>query len=1372
MTDAPLPRLSHGNPARPGVTLDDGGAEIAVHAPDATLVEFCLFDADGRETARLPLPARSGALHHGRLDGLSAGALYGFRAHGPWDPGAAMRFNPAKLLLDPHARAFTAEPVWTDALRAHAPGAPSAPDPRDSAPHMPRSVATRDLPLIDPAERPRRPWSDTVIYEAHVRGLTRLHPEIPEDLRGTYEALAHPAILAHLARLGVTALELLPVQAFMDEPHLVERGLVNYWGYNPFGYFAPSPRYMGPRGAAGLRDAVAALHAAGIEVILDVVYNHTAESHESGPMLAFRGLDDAGYYRHAPGAPDGDYVNDTGCGNTLDLSKPPARQLMRESLAWWAQRIGIDGFRFDLAPVLGRGRDGGFDPGSDLLADLVADPALQGIKLIAEPWDIGPGGYRVGEFPPGWAEWNDRFRDGARRFWQGWAGGAQDLASGLLGSAERFDAGGRAAWASVNFVAAHDGFTLADTTLYAERRNHANGEDNRDGHQGEVSDPMGPEGPGDEGGGDAAREAARVRRRRNLILTVFAAQGTPMLRAGDERGQSQGGNNNAYCQDNETTWLDWQADDAGLTGFAAAAAALRARLPVLRRPVFLHGAPRADGCPDCEWAGLAGGDPDWGAEAPAGYVLVLRGEDGADHAPAALAFNASDHASPLRPPAPGPGLTWALALTTETPDGAPASCDLPDAIPPATALVLEAVPAGSALSRLSARMGIFERYWEVSGREHVAGPDTQTALLRAMGFDLGEDAEADAARLLAGIEAEDAARRLPREAVVEAGVADAFRLSPPLAWTLTLEDGAPLSGAAGAPLPALPPGLHALEAGGEAVLLAAAPPLAPQVAGETGRPRVWGATGAVYALTSARSLGEGDFEDLATAAEGLARLGADFLGVNPVHALGAAHAGISPYSPTSRTALDPRRIALDQVPGFPDCAEARAAIDAEADALAAWRDTEFCDPALAARIRAPALRALFAAFEQGRGADPAAFEAWLAEGGRPRARFATFEALSLAHGEDWRAWPEPFRDPESPQVAEFAAREAAEIRFHAWAQWTASTQLQAAQARAKAAGMGLGLYLDIAVGVRPDGAEAWARPAAFARGVSLGAPPDALNAAGQVWALAPFNPEGLRAARYAPFRDMLRATMAPAGAVRIDHVIGLDRAFWAPENGAPGGYVRFPSALLLALVRIEAARAGCVVVGEDLGTVPDGLRAALDASGLHGCAILQFEGGPPGFRPPADFPARSLASFGTHDTPTLAGWWEAADAELREALGHVDAPAARAMREDRAGSRAALGRLLAETGHAPEGLNPDAPPATLPPELRDAIHGVLAASGSALAAVQIDDALDERRQQNVPGTVNEAPNWRLRHAAPADALDAAPGLRRAAEIFGKARPRT
>ncbi|MEO1686770.1 MAG: alpha-amylase family glycosyl hydrolase, partial [Pseudomonadota bacterium] len=387
-------RITEGRPDRLGLRCDASGADIAVASETAERIELCLFDGL-RETARLTLPERTGFIHHGRVEGLRPGKLYGLRAHGPWDPAAARRFNPAKLLLDPWATALSGRPDWHDGQRAHAPGAPLTPDPRDSAPHMPRCIAAPPPAPVDPAERPRRPWSETLIYEAHVRALTRRHPDVPAPLRGTYEALGHPAILDHLDGLGVTALELQPIACFADEPRLVALGLTNHWGYNPAALLAPEPRFMGPGGAAGLREAIRALHARGIEVILDVVANHTAELEAEGPMLSLRGLCDAGYYRHAPEAPargEGRaYVNWSGCGNTLDLSNPMAQRLVLDALRHWAEGYGVDGFRFDLAPVLGRdGPDGAFDAGAGFLDALRQDPVLAPLKLIAEPWDLGP----------------------------------------------------------------------------------------------------------------------------------------------------------------------------------------------------------------------------------------------------------------------------------------------------------------------------------------------------------------------------------------------------------------------------------------------------------------------------------------------------------------------------------------------------------------------------------------------------------------------------------------------------------------------------------------------------------------------------------------------------------------------------------------------------------------------------------------------------------------------------------------------------------------------------------------------------------------------------------------------------------------------
>lgn len=685
-----MTRLLPGLPHPLGLTLTDAGANLALPSAHAARIDWCLFDAQGRETARLPLPERTGDIHHGFLPGMKDGDAYGLRVHGPWDPDAGHRFNPAKLLLDPWARALTAPVRWSPALRTRAPD--GGPDPADSGAAMPKCLARRDPPPIDPAERPNVPWDRTVIYEAHVKSLTMLHPEVPEPLRGTYDALGHPAVIAHLQALGVTALELMPVTAFMDEPRLTAMGLVNHWGYNPYGFLIPEHRFHGPSGADGLRQAVRRLHEAGIEVILDFVPNHTAELDDSGPVLHLRGLDDAGFHLHAPGEPRG-YVNHSGCGNTVDLGNPGAQRLMLDALRWWAQVIGADGFRFDLGAVMGRAGGRAFDPEAAFLHALRQDPVLGGLKLIAEPWDIGPGGYVAGQFPAPFAEWNDGLRDAARRAWRGDRRGAHDLAGALLGSAQRFDRNGRRPWSSINFVASHDGFTLADQTMFATRRNIANGEGNRDGHAGEVSDAMGPEGPSR----DPAVTAARDRRRRALLATQFVAQGVPMLRMGDEVAHSQGGNNNAYCQDNPVSWIDWAAGDADLLAFARACGRLRARLPVLRQPRFLHGALRADGRFDAEWLGADGGPPAWEDDRLPAKLLLLRGsaeapEGTEDPAPVLLALNFGAAPVALALPEAGPGLRWRMALDTTTPRGDPDPDRAPGVLPPGALLVWEGAP--------------------------------------------------------------------------------------------------------------------------------------------------------------------------------------------------------------------------------------------------------------------------------------------------------------------------------------------------------------------------------------------------------------------------------------------------------------------------------------------------------------------------------------------------------------------------------------------------------------------------------------------------------------------------------------------------------
>jgi len=613
-----------GSPHQLGAHFDGGGTNFAVFSQNGEQVFLCLFTADGQhEDARIALPERTGHIWHGYIPGLKPGALYGYRVAGPFDPHNGHRFNLNKLLIDPYTREFHGDFTTHSATYAYQRNDPQADlsfDTRDSAAHIPKSVVSDPNAFKTDATTLQKGWDNTLIYEAHVKGLTIQHPDIPTDLRGTYDGLSHPAIIEHLHKLGVSSIELLPVQAIKSEAGLSARGLSNYWGYNTVGFFAPEPRYFGPSGVAGFRKMVDAYHTAGIEVILDVVYNHSAESDHLGPTLSFRGLDNLAYYR----LHDADkryYANDTGCGNTLDFGHPIVIRMVMDSLRFWVTTMGVDGFRFDLAPVLAREHHG-FDRRSGFLDALRQDPVLSRVKLIAEPWDIGPGGYQLGSFPSEFAEWNDRARDTVRKFWRGDAHSGQSLGSTLLGSAGVFDHRGRRAWSSVNFAASHDGFTMADTTRFEQRHNHANGENNRDGHGDNHSDNFGVEGPSD----DPAIRAQRAQRHRNLMATVLLSQGTPMLLAGDEGAHTQSGNNNSYCQDNETTWINWQALDPDMITFAEWITAFRKQNPLLSQQDFLHGAIRtSDLKPDVAWFALDGTPLDWNDPDLSQLSLLLRG---------------------------------------------------------------------------------------------------------------------------------------------------------------------------------------------------------------------------------------------------------------------------------------------------------------------------------------------------------------------------------------------------------------------------------------------------------------------------------------------------------------------------------------------------------------------------------------------------------------------------------------------------------------------------------------------------------------------------------------------------------------------------
>jgi len=610
-----------------GASYDGTGTNFALFSEVAEQVDLCLFGDDGTET-RVALPETDAFVWHGYLPGIGPGQRYGYRVDGPYDPATGRRCNPAKLLIDPYAKAVEGEVRWDPAVFAYPFGSPDGRNDADSAAFVPRSVVTSPYFDWDTDRPPRIPYHETVIYEAHVRGLTRLHPELTPEERGTFRGLTHPAVIGHLTRLGVTAIELMPVHQFVTDGGLSQRGLANYWGYNTIGFFAPHNGYAagGQRGeqVQEFKAMIAGLHRAGLEVILDVVYNHTAEGNHLGPTLSFRGIDNAAYYRLRDDDPRY-YLDTTGTGNSLLMRHPHVLQMIMDSLRYWVTEMHVDGFRFDLAAALARqfhevDRLSGF-------FDLVQqDPVVSQVKLIAEPWDVGEGGYQVGNFPPLWSEWNGKYRDTVRDFWRGQPATLPEFASRLTGSSDLYETSGRRPVASVNFVTAHDGFTLADLVSYERKHNEANGEDNRDGTDDNRSWNCGVEGATE----DKAVLDLRARQRRNFLATLFCSQGVPMLLAGDELGRSQQGNNNAYCQDNELSWIDWSgAGQDGLLEFTRALATLRREHPVFRRRRFFRGRDGGGHGPDIAWLTPAGREMtghDWQTSYARAVAVFLNGD--------------------------------------------------------------------------------------------------------------------------------------------------------------------------------------------------------------------------------------------------------------------------------------------------------------------------------------------------------------------------------------------------------------------------------------------------------------------------------------------------------------------------------------------------------------------------------------------------------------------------------------------------------------------------------------------------------------------------------------------------------------------------
>jgi glycogen operon protein len=1346
-----------------GVVVSPHGLETALALPNAEGVFLCLYDGD-REVFRAAMNRDAGGVFRGLAPGFGDGARYGFRVQGPYDPGRGQRFDASKLLADPYAFRFDRPFRLHPSMFAHG---------EDSGPYAPKAIA--GAPPSGEPGRKRIAAESLVIYELNLHGFSRLNPAVPETARGTFAGLAHPASIAHLAALGATAIEIMPADPFVDERHLPPLGLANAWGYNSVVFGSPDPR-LAPGGWAEVRAATDALHAAGMEAILDVVFNHNGESDQFGPTLSFRGLDNAAWFRLDPNDP-ATYVNDAGTGNFLALDRALVVDMAIGALRRWMIHGGIDGFRFDLATALGRGPDG-FNPHALFFQALAEDPVLRGARLIAEPWDVGPGGYQLGAFGPAFAEWNGRFRDAARRFWRGDAGMRGEIATRMAGSRDLF-ARAAAASKSVNYVVAHDGFTLADLVSYEKKHNEANGEHNRDGTDWNFSWNNGVEGPSQ----DAAIVAARARDQRNLLTLLFASRGAPMLAMGAELGFSQRGNNNAYAQDNAMTAIHWSEADPSLIAFTQRLAEARRAHPALSRDAFLTGAPfDASGLPDVEWRNAEGPMTlsEWNDPAGPVLVAVFAAPDDGGVDRVVVAMNRSNEEVELTLPEPRPGMAWRTLVDTHDPQAPERPLAIADRqrLHARSCLILAesplpggglrgGPPTAGTVEALASAAGIAGDWLDVSGKRTIVSPETKIALLAALGLETGS--EAQARESLTRVLDETRLRRIPYSLVLrpDGPLATPLRGAPRgCDVRIECEDGRILEQRVRAgqgarldlpdgrsveertiALPDLPLGRHRLTADGVACRLTVAPPecYLPDAA----KRKRFGVTAQLYAQRRAGDQGIGDFSTLALAGEAAGGAGAAYLGVSPMHMLFPHDRELaSPYHPSDRHFLDPILIdVLDA--GLPRDEALETALAALAPAIAAASATRLVDYPAVWAIKRAALSALHEAFARARLARPddplfAEHRAFVEAGGEALKRFAAFEAIAGSEaGADWRLWPEPLRHGEAKAVEEAIAKKREAFDFSVFCQWLADRQLARAASRARSAGLEIGFYRDLAVGAAPDGAEAWAHAAALTRGASVGAPPDPFSARGQNWDLPAPDPLAGSREGWAFLCALYAANMRHAGMLRIDHAMGLQRLFLIPDGAraADGAYLGYPFDDLIGHIAIESHRAQCMVVGEDLGTVLEGFRARLARANIQGMRVLWFERKGAEVLPPAAYPTTSVACVATHDLATLAGWWQGADIAEKLALGLItlgaagDAIAAR--REEKRGLIAAL----VSAGLVSSEPSEDAP---LDDATAAAVHALIGGSGSNLAHAQFDDLVGETVATNLPGTDRERPNWRLR----------------------------
>ena len=1328
-----------------GATLFENGVNIAVLARNAQRIEVCFYEKTGKNLLSThPLPLKSGDVFYGFFEGEFKEKVYGIRVYGDNQQNSGNRFNPNKLLIDPYALEIN------ERIELH----PSMFDNNDDSAQYVAKAKIITPQIVCPKPNQNQPSSCDIIYELNVRGFTALKTDIPKQIRGTFAGLGHENSVKYLKELGVNIVELLPCAAWIDERHLPALGLNNYWGYNPIAFMAPDPR-LAPNGWAEVSACVINLENAGIKTIIDVVFNHSGESDKHGPIVSLRGIDNQTYYRLCDDDKS-EYINDAGTGNILDADNPSVIALVIDSLKAWHNYGGVHGFRFDLATVLGRTKFG-FDADNALLSAIKSDEVLSKLILIAEPWDCGPGGYQLGAFPNNWPEWNDKYRDCIRRSWLGGGVSLGEFATRFCGSQDIFH--GSSPAKSVNYISAHDGFTLNDLVSYSHKNNFANGEENRDGTDNNISFNHGTEGPTD----DPHILAERGKSQRALLATLLMSRGIPMLSMGAEHGKSQNGNNNAYPQDNEIGYLNWESHDKDLLIFTKKLISIRQKHLAICNQEFLTGQSNVfQDYKDVDWRrpdNLQMSHEDWSNTEKTRLCIILT-NDRLCKDRVSILINWADSDIDFCVPKARDNSVWKLILDTSEKTGGKEtkingatykvkarSISIMTEEVSNTARLLDA--DDQLITQLSEALGIESKWTDVNGKVTIVPRDTKIRLIEAMGYDCKTDCQT-----LASLKSfSDKYFRRPIEFARCVTEGEEIHLKlycqniGNIAFNIETED-ARLSEIIGIwqsnfksnspdgqiceysiyKIPYLSVGRYKIwrdEHPNSICRLTVAPKYGylPEIL-ETNT--LAGLSSQIYALKRPGDQGIGDFTSLAQVMDHCVKLDLDILGINPLHALFPADKNLaSPYYPSDRIALEPHYIDLRQ-------------LDALAD-LSEFADRNCVDYQQMWNFKSEQLEKYYRT-NKVKIASDAGFEDFKNNLDPPIRQFAIFQAISEKYPRrQWREWPDDLAKRDIDALNKFANQNAERIDYHQYLQYLCDQQLKsAAEIGAK---MRIGICRDLAIGTSPDGAESWAIQSKVAKNVSIGAPPDLLGPRGQVWGLPPLNPHQMIENGFKSVIGLYKANMKHAGALRIDHAMGIMRQFWVPEgaSAADGAYVRFPFENILGELKLESHRAKCVIIGEDLGTVPEGFSETMNAANALSYKVLQFEKNAEAFKSPEEYPKACFACISTHDLAPIKGWWKGIDIDERRTLGLYTKEEAQKCETDRLLEKEELLAALKRYNLIDDNIAPDA---VISKEIVAAIHAYIALSPSYLAIAQIEDLAGEIVPINLPGTDKERPNWR------------------------------